>query len=97
MAAKVIPIKKGWAGNRNQRHFEAKMYQTSTPRRMSAITAFPAGKNPEDQPTGEKCEKCKQPVRRSWKTQILWDHCSTCRGLMMIYGPNIEVTYKPEE
>lgn len=91
MAARVIPIgrRKGWSGNKNQRHFEAKRYADTAPRKtLSSIALFPAGKK-----TKTECLCCERPVRRSWRTDILWDHCFTCRYLKMIYGPNIGVKW----
>lgn len=41
-----------------------------------------------------RCNKCNRPVRRSHKTGILHPNCFTCRYLMMVYGPNISVTYE---
>lgn len=93
MTANVIQLHKkrsrGWSGILNNRHFEAKKYAETAPRKfLSSISFLPSGKRSK-----ADCQKCHRPVRRSWKTEILWDTCSTCRHLMTIYGPNIEVTW----
>ncbi len=38
------------------------------------------------------CTMCGGNVRRSWKTGILWPKCGSCRYLIFLYGPSIEVT-----
>lgn len=96
MSAQVIPIRrkrKGWSGTVNNRHFVAKKYAENAPRKfLDSISFLPSGKKNKTE-----CHKCHRPVRRSWKTEILWDTCSTCRHLMTIYGPNIEVEWVGKE
>jgi hypothetical protein len=43
--------------------------------------------------TKRTCTMCGGRVRRSWVTHILHTRCRTCRYLVMMYGPSIEVTY----
>lgn len=47
--------------------------------------------------TERKCLTCKRPTRRSWRTGVLHNRCFTCRYLVMIYGPNIEVEWVEKE
>lgn len=42
------------------------------------------------------CGKCGRPTRRSSVTGVLHANCYICRRLMMVYGPNIEVTWVEE-
>lgn len=96
MSAQVIQLRrkrKGWSGTVNNRHFVAKKYADNAPRKfLDSISFLPSGKKKK-----AECHKCHRPVRRSWKTEILWDTCSTCRHLMTIYGPNIEVEWVGKE
>ncbi len=81
--------KKGWSGVKNNRAYEAKPYgEHARQQTLSAISLRPSGKLKV-----VECEKCGRPVRRSWRTEILWDHCFACRYLMMVYGPNIGVRW----
>lgn len=46
--------------------------------------------------TKRTCTMCGGQVRRSWRTGILHTRCRSCRYLIMMYGPNIEVTFEKE-
>lgn len=47
--------------------------------------------DPEGLPKKRECSTCGGGVHRSHVTGILHHHCSICRYLRMIYGPNIKV------